>query len=437
MDNNNDRLSPENSPSKVNHGVRRLNNIPLFLVIGVLMVFALLIAMTAIKRGSEQNESKAPVKNEIMSTQKMAEAIISGHQGQSIIPPLEKPHEKTVQKGQLVLPVAVIENSDVPPKPNMDVISNPVSIDNKAADSDRIYQMKIEELETAIKAKTAIDFAQPKRDVNKNESGIDAKIEAVRRQREALESDDLTTQYKARLALIEAQMNGHNTNGLGRNNGLLGGINTPNRWRLGSSIEPPKTPYTLLSGAVIPGILIGGIDSELPGQIIGQVSQNVYDSATGKHLIIPQGTKLLGVYSNDVGFGQSSLFIAWQRLTFPDGKTLDIGSMNGADSSGMAGFRDKVDNHRFRMFSSAILMSGIVGGISYSQAQNNVSNNNQPTASSVMSEALGQQLGQVAAHLIEKNLNVAPTLTIRPGYLFNIIVIKDLVFNTPYAQFDY
>ncbi|NOU15670.1 MAG: conjugal transfer protein TrbI, partial [Methylococcaceae bacterium] len=116
----------------------------------------------------------------------------------------------------------------------------------------------------------------------------------------------------------------------------------------------------------------------------------------------------------------------------------DIGAMPGADSAGYAGFNDQVNNHYLRLYGSAFLMSAVTAGISYSQQQNQSSSVfQQPTANSAMSQALGQQLGQVTAQMIAKNLNVAPTLEIRPGYRFNVIVTKDMTFSKPYQAFDY
>jgi type IV secretion system protein TrbI len=97
------------------------------------------------------------------------------------------------------------------------------------------------------------------------------------------------------------------------------------------------------------------MDAELPGTILAQVSQDVYDTATGNYLLIPQGSRLIGEYSNAVQYGQSRIFVAWQRIIYPDGAALDIGAMPGADESGEAGFSDKVDNHFLRIFGSAIL----------------------------------------------------------------------------------
>ena len=164
----------------------------------------------------------------------------------------------------------------------------------------------------------------------------------------------------------------------------------------------------------------------------------MYDTASGKFKLVPQGSRLVGAYSSNVAYGQSRVLVAWQRIVFPDGKALDIGSMPGGDGAGYAGFNDQVDNHYARVFGSALLMSGVVAGATFSQSRNAVTGTaSAPTAGSALSEALGQQLGQATAQMISKNLNIAPTLQIRPGFRFNVIVVKDLTFSKPYASFDY
>ena len=104
------------------------------------------------------------------------------------------------------------------------------------------------------------------------------------------------------------------------------------RWKLDSQPEAPRTPFELRAGFVVPATLISGINSDLPGQIMAQVAQDVYDTPTGKHLLIPQGSRLVGSYSSDVAYGQARVLVAWQRIVFPDGKAMD-GAMPGADSA--------------------------------------------------------------------------------------------------------
>ncbi|MDL2227017.1 hypothetical protein LJB86_05110 [Deltaproteobacteria bacterium OttesenSCG-928-M10] len=193
--------------------------------------------------------------------------------------------------------------------------------------------------------------------------------------------------------------------------------------------------FELKTGAVIPGVMVSGINSDLPGHLIAQVSQNVYDTATGRDLLLPQGSKLFGVYDSRVVYGQSRVLIAWNRVVFPDGSSVTLGAMPGTDISGYAGFKDKVDNHYLRIFGSAVLMSLVSGGMSYAVDQ--VSNSNSDSDSTSMQDemiaALAAQLGQTTLQLLQKNLNIKPTLEIRPGYQFNIIVTKDVIFRTAYA----
>ena len=198
--------------------------------------------------------------------------------------------------------------------------------------------------------------------------------------------------------------------------------------------------YQLRAGFVIPAVLLSGVNSEVPGTIIAQVAQDVYDNATGSDLLIPQGARLIGSYSSNVQYGQSRLFVVWQRIVFPDGRALDIGAEPGTDSAGYAGFKDQVDSHWVRIFGSAVMMSAISAGITYSQDRYQQGNGNYyapPSFSDELSQAVGQQFGQAAAKLLEKNLDVAPTLKIRPGYRFSILLIKDFVFPGPYQDFAY
>jgi type IV secretion system protein VirB10 len=195
-------------------------------------------------------------------------------------------------------------------------------------------------------------------------------------------------------------------------------------------------PYEIKTGSVIPGILITAVNSDLPGSVIAQVSQNVFDSATGKYLLIPQGSKLYGAYDSRIVYGQERVLIAWNRVIFPDGTSVSLGAMPGTDMAGQAGFADKVDNHYLRVFGSAVLMSLITGSSAYVMDNAGGSSSNSENGTSMkdeMTAALGAQLGQTTAKLLEKNLNIKPTLEIRQGLRFNITAIKDVIFRTPYA----
>jgi type IV secretion system protein VirB10 len=180
--------------------------------------------------------------------------------------------------------------------------------------------------------------------------------------------------------------------------------------------------------------MVSGINSDLPGSLNAQVSQNVHDTATDRNLLIPRGSKLYGVYDSRVVYGQSRVLIAWNRVIFPDGSSVTLGAMPGADLAGYAGFHDQVDNHYLRVFGSAIMMSLVTGGMSYAvdQVAGNDSsgngNSNSTTIQDEMTAALAAQLGQTTLQLLQKNLNIKPTLEIRPGYQFNVVVTKDVAF---------
>ncbi|EFL6894857.1 conjugal transfer protein TrbI [Campylobacter coli] len=189
--------------------------------------------------------------------------------------------------------------------------------------------------------------------------------------------------------------------------------------------QKPLSTYEIKAGWNIPAILITGVNSDLPGQILAQVTQNVYDNATGKYLLIPQGTKVVGAYSSNIIYGQSRLLVAWNKLIFPNGDTLNLDGMQGTSQDGYTGFEDQVDNHYFRIFGSAFLLSSISAGIALSD--NSDTNSEKETASDKAIAQAIQQMGQVASEMIRKNMNISPTLKIRPGYKFNIFVTKDII----------
>lgn len=194
----------------------------------------------------------------------------------------------------------------------------------------------------------------------------------------------------------------------------------------------PGKPFELKTGSVIPAIMLTSVNSDLPGNIIAQVSQNVFDTATGRHLLIPQGSKLYGVYDSRVSYGQSRVLSAWTRIIFPDGSSYTLEATPGADISGSGGFEDQIDNHYARIFGSAGIMALIVGGSAYAMDMAAPDGDNVSFQGEMIS-ALAAQFGQTTATLLEKNLNIKPTLEVRPGYQFNLVLIKDLVLEEPYT----
>jgi type IV secretion system protein TrbI len=201
---------------------------------------------------------------------------------------------------------------------------------------------------------------------------------------------------------------------------------------LDSRLTAPRSPFELKTGTVIPGLLVGAMNSDLPGEIVAQVSQNVYDSTSGAHLLIPQGTRLYGRYDSNISFGQGRLLVSWQRLIFPNGYTLELRGMSGHDQGGDTGFEDQVNNHLVRVFGYALLTSAFSAGLQLSQPQQ-ATTTAVPTSGQVAAAAVGQQMAQVGAQIAERNLRVQPTIRIRKGYRFNVMVNKDIVFPGSYA----
>lgn len=202
---------------------------------------------------------------------------------------------------------------------------------------------------------------------------------------------------------------------------------------LPNQVVPPRSKFELKRGSVIPATLITGINSDLPGRITAQVSQNVYDSATGHRLLIPQGAKLMGRYDSKVSFGQSRVLVVWTDIIFPNGSTLQIGGMAGTDAEGYGGFNDQVDNHYLKTFGNAILLAVIGTGMDMAIPQNSTLAN-QTTASDAARRNFAETFGRVAERTINKNLDVQPTLEIRPGYQFNVLVDQDVVFPRAYRN---
>lgn len=202
---------------------------------------------------------------------------------------------------------------------------------------------------------------------------------------------------------------------------------------LPNQVVPQMSPYELKRGSVIPATLITGLNSDLPGRITAQVSQSVYDSATGYRLLIPQGAKLFGRYDSKVSFGQERVLVVWTDLIFPNGSTLQIGGMAGTDAEGYGGFQDKVDRHLWRTFGSAALVAIIGTGIDMSMPESSTLAT-QETASDAARRNFAESFGRVAEQTISKNLNVQPTIRVRPGYKFNILVDQDIIFPAAYRQ---
>ncbi|PYU55809.1 MAG: conjugal transfer protein TrbI, partial [Acidobacteria bacterium] len=204
---------------------------------------------------------------------------------------------------------------------------------------------------------------------------------------------------------------------------------------LKSTRTPPLGKYELKMGWDIPAILEQGINSDLPGEVKALVRSNVYDTATGKYLLIPQGSRLVGVYDSQIAYGQNRLQVIWTRIIYPDGSSINLDGMMGQDIQGMTGFHDQVDNHYKRLIVSALLTSAFAAGIELSQRQS-TSLLTTPTAGQTASAAVGQQLGELGSEVTRKNLSIQPTIKVPVGYRFNVRVNRDILFEAPYTPVE-
>lgn len=187
-----------------------------------------------------------------------------------------------------------------------------------------------------------------------------------------------------------------------------------------SRLTEVPSPYLLQAGSVIAAALITGIRSDLPGQITAQVTSNVYDSPTGRLLLIPQGARLIGEYDASVAFGQSRVLLAWNRLIMPDGRSIALDRQPGGDAQGFAGLQDKVDQH-WGGIARAALLSTILG----IGAQAGGSGDDELVRA--IRQGTSDTVSQAGQQIVRRQLNVQPTLTVRPGYPVRLIVTRDLV----------
>nr|WP_029907436.1 TrbI/VirB10 family protein [Caulobacter sp. UNC358MFTsu5.1] len=187
------------------------------------------------------------------------------------------------------------------------------------------------------------------------------------------------------------------------------------------SLEAPRSPYTVMAGCVIAASLITGLDSDLPGLIIAQVTENVFDTVTGRYLLIPQGARLIGSYDSVVAFGQRRALVVWQRLILPDGSSIQLDNLPATDAAGYAGLSDQIDFHTWQLLKGVGLSTllGVGTELSLGSGESDLVR--------AVRQSTQQSTAQAGQQIVSKQLDVQPTLKVRPGWPLRIVVHKDLI----------
>jgi len=209
-------------------------------------------------------------------------------------------------------------------------------------------------------------------------------------------------------------------NGQQRKNALVGKAND------GGDVNPhrlvaPVSPWTLQAGSVIAASLITGLNSDLPGLVTAQVTENVYDSVTGQHLLIPQGSRLVGSYDSVIAFGQSRALVVWQRIILPDGSSIRIDNVPATDTQGYVGLSDKIDRHTWQLLKGVALSTllGVGTELGWGESESDLVR--------AIRESTQQSGSRAGDQLVTRNLDIQPTLRVRPGWPLRIVVHKDMV----------
>jgi len=190
--------------------------------------------------------------------------------------------------------------------------------------------------------------------------------------------------------------------------------------RLDAHLVPPRSRYELISGSVIPAALVTALNSDLPGAVIAQVTSNVYDSVSGQYLLIPQGARLIGEYRSAPSYGDRRLLLVWNRLIFPNGWSISLRGMQGTDPSGASGLRDQTDNHLGRL-AGAVGLSAIVSVVA-----DNAQNDDEGSLGQSVGDAAAAEAARTGGRIIDRELQVRPTLRVRAGASVRVLVTRDI-----------
>lgn len=430
------------SAPKKGKGVRRLNRLPL-VVVGVLILLA--VAGITYTFFARQSANVAAAKPQVAPTLKTTAAPPVRPTGNDYTPASTEPTDNTAGS------VPTDTGAGTTPTDN----SNRAAGNTQPATVSPAMQQRLRQIQQINDKRFSAmldaqyndgavdDFSQKRNPSGVQQAGAPGAPSANR-----VNAQDLMQQYLAGAG--QPGMGGDpSMGGMGGGGGYGGGMGVPsmaaengqNQKRAFLAGTAEANTYLahqrkgaiapsqeIKAGWVIPGVMISGMNSDLPGQIIGQVREAVYDTATGTQCLIPPGSRLVGLYDSGVTLGQTRALAAWQRIIYPDGSSISLDKMPGADMGGYAGFYDQVNNHYLKIFGAGALLSIFSAGIQLSQPQ--ASNGENYSAQQTIAGSIGQQMGQIGMQMAQRNMNIQPTLEIRPGYQFNIMVTKDIILPT-------
>ncbi|MBO9698369.1 MAG: TrbI/VirB10 family protein [Sphingopyxis sp.] len=196
------------------------------------------------------------------------------------------------------------------------------------------------------------------------------------------------------------------------------------------ALAAPASPWTLQAGSIIAASLVTGLNSDLPGLVTAQVTENVYDSVTGRSLLIPQGSRLIGRYDSDIAFGQSRALVVWQRIILPDGSSIRIDNMPATDAGGYAGLSDRIDRHGWQLLKGVALSTllGVGSELSFGSSESDLVR--------ALRESAQQGGARAGDQLVSRNLDIPPTLRVRPGWPLRVVVHSDIVLRPWEARGD-
>ncbi len=203
------------------------------------------------------------------------------------------------------------------------------------------------------------------------------------------------------------------------------------QFAVSARVQSPASPYAVMAGSVISAALITGLNSDLPGQVIATVTAPVFDTATGRHLLIPQGARLLGLYDSNVGYGEERALLVWTRLILPDGSSIALERMPAADQAGYAGVADRVDHHWRRLATGALLSTLLGVGAELAAPDSQGGDGRVIIAGR---DGLQDSVNQIGQEITRRNLDIKPTITVRPGFPIRVMVNRDLVMMRPYGR---